>query len=34
MKRAMALAAVYAGIIAWWWLLGLAVNWLFPGGVP
>lgn len=30
----MALAAVYAGIIAWRWLLGLAVKGLFPEGVP
>ena len=23
-----------AGIAFWWWLLGLILNWLFPGGVP
>lgn len=34
MRYPLKLAAVYAAIIAWWWLLGLAINWLWPGGVP
>ena len=34
MSYALKLAAVYGALLVYWWLLGLAVNWLWPGGVP
>jgi len=34
MSCALKLAAVYGAILLYWWALGLAVNALFPGGVP
>ena len=34
MKMALKVAAVCAGMVAWWWVLGVGVRALFPGGVP
>lgn len=32
MTRAWKMAGVAAAVVAWWWLVGLAVGWLFLNG--
>ena len=34
MKHIACGVAVYAAFLLWWWLVSIAVNAIFPGGMP